>query len=458
MAKMKENNNNNAIMEDVYTYCTGIGVARIPVIKQLNEGNPIPVKLIPKPASGRIEVVTTSSNQKIGYVMASSENPFEMNKNREPATNTILDTHELLAKIGNTPIEGVAITASSVSVIKIRLDMSNISADVNNATVVEETVDTPVDLSAFSPNDAKEVKKRLDYIKKECNYSEKVRKNISAAYINFMQSHTGIREFNPIFINNDGIMESAIKNILVGNNLALVGPKGLGKNVLVEHLANFFDLGLCDIQMSYDTAKEEIRGEPTFLEDGKIGVRLSNLVAAAQGPNICNIDEANTARGSITSMMHSLTDHRRYIEVPGYGLVKIHSQARFILTMNEGDEYEGTRQLNAAFRDRFHEIIFKPNPNSMKDVFMTKCNLSETDAETLSKFYKLIHAAVYNSDSDACIPEEYLSQRKFVRAGNLYSLGFANSIEEAFREAVIETIADAEIKGIIENLILINCQ
>ena len=286
---------------------------------------------------------------------------------------------------------------------------------------------------------------------------EKVAKNISAAFVSFMQSHSNIREFNPGFINNNGIMEAAIKNILCGNNLALTGPKGVGKNVLVEHLANFFDLELCDMQMSYDTAKEEVRGEPTFLEDGKIGVRLSNIVDAAQRASLINLDEVNMARGSITSLLHSLTDHRRYIEIPGYGMVKVHPQARFTITMNEGDEYEGTRQLNVAFRDRFHEIIFKPNPDSMKDVFMAKCNLNATDAEALAKFYKLIHASVYNADSDACIPDDYLSQRKFVRAGQLYSMGFAASIAEAFREEVVETIADPEIKGIIENLILMNC-
>ena len=454
--KIKENNN-NAIMEDVYTYCSGIGSARIPVVKQLNEGNTVPVKLIPKPDSGRVEVMTMA-DQKVGYIMSSNENSFAMLKKREPATKTILDDSDLLARLGTTPTEAVAITAASVSVIKIRLDMSTMQNEVANTAVVEETVETPEDLSAFSSDDEKEIKKRLDYIKKSCKFSAKVRKNISAAFVSFMQSHKGIREFNPIFINNNGIMEAAIKNILSGNNLALTGPKGVGKNILVEHLANFFDLELCDMQMSYDTAKEEVRGEPTFLEDGKIGVRLSNIVAAAQRPSIINLDEVNMARGSITSLLHSLTDHRRYIEIPGYGMVKVHPQARFTITMNEGDEYEGTRQLNVAFRDRFHEIIFKPNPDSMKDVFMEKCNLSATDAEALSKFYKLIHSAVYNSDSDACIPDDYLSQRKFVRAGNLYSLGFASSIEEAFREEVIETIADAEIKGIIENLVLINCQ
>jgi midasin (ATPase involved in ribosome maturation) len=285
----------------------------------------------------------------------------------------------------------------------------------------------------------------------------KVRNNIIAAFVDFMNSHTNIHKFNPTFINNNGIMETAVKNILSGNNLALTGPKGVGKNVLVDHLSNLFDLPLCDMQMSYDTAKEEVRGEPTFMEDGSIGVRLSNIVDAAQKPSLINLDEVNMARGSITSLLHSLTDHRRYIEIPGYGMVNVHPQARFTITMNEGDEYEGTRQLNAAFRDRFHEIVFKNNPEAMKAVFMSTCQLNDEDASALTKFYKLIYSAVYNTDSDAAIPADYLSQRKFVRAGQIYSKGFALTIKDAFREEVIDTIPDEEIKGILENLILINC-
>jgi hypothetical protein len=442
-----------ATTKEYYTPCYGLGAGRLQLVKRLNNAEQVEVKLVPK--NDKIEVFMTDGN-KVGTIMSGEEPAFELVKKKESAINTILSAEELLPKLqGETT--ALAVSASSVSVIKIRVELD----DSPEAATAKQVVDEPeftIDTSSFAKNDEEEVKVRINYLKKTLKMPVKIRNNIIAAFVSFMSTHKDIVHFEPTFINNNGIMETAVKNILCGNNLALTGPKGVGKNVLVEHLSSLFDLPLCDMQMSYDTAKEEVRGEPTFMEDGSIGVRLSNLVDAAQKPSLINLDEVNMARGSITSLLHSLTDHRRYIEIPGYGMVRVHPQARFTITMNEGDEYEGTRQLNVAFRDRFHEIVFKPNPEGMKAVFMSKCNLSEEDAIALAKYYKLIHSAVYNTDSDSAIPDDYLSQRKFVRAGQMYSNGFASTIEEAFREEVIETIADDEIKGILENLILVNCK
>ena len=439
---------------EVYVYCRGVGPGRLSAIKQLNEGNTIDIKLTANKTSGKIDAFL-DNGQKIGYIISSDDSSFAMIKKKEPAINTVLSAEELIDKIASETM-ATAVTASSMSVIKIRVEIDD-TANASVTPAVTEEPEVEIEVAGASNEDAEQIKLRVNYLKKTLNMPAKVRNKIVAAFVDFMSEHKGIQQFNPAFINNNGIMESAVKNILSGNNIALVGPKGVGKNVLVDHLSNLFDLPLCDMQMSYDTAKEEVRGEPTFMEDGSIGVRLSNIVAAAQKPSLINLDEVNMARGSITSLLHSLTDHRRYIEIPGYGTVNVHPQARFTITMNEGDEYEGTRQLNAAFRDRFHEIVFKNNPDAMKAVFMSTCQLSDEDATSLSKFYKLIYSAVYNTDSDAAIPSEYLSQRKFVRAGQIYAKGFALTIEEAFREEVIETIADDEIKGILENLILINC-
>ncbi len=450
MARTKNTEKTNNVKE-YYTPCYGLGAGRLQVVKKLNNGETVDVVIIPK--NDKLEVFQTDG-QKIGIIMSGEETAFELIKKKESAINTILSAEELSTKISGET-KATAVSASSVSVIKLRVEIDE-SVNTPAATPVVEETEVDLDTSAFSEQDAERVKERVNYLKKTLKVPVKVRNNIVAAFVNHMSSHTGIGKFEPVFINNNGIMETAVKNILCGHNLALTGPKGVGKNVLIEHLASLFDLTLCDLQMSYDTAKEEVRGEPTFMEDGTIGVRLSNIVEAAQKPSLINLDEVNMARGAITSLLHSLTDHRRYIEIPGYGTVHVHPQAIFTITMNEGDEYEGTRQLNEAFRDRFHEIVFRPNPEGMKDVFITKCHLSEDDAITLAKYYKLIHSAVYNADQSTCLPDGALSQRDFVRAGTLYAKGMAVSIAEAVQEAVIDTIADEEIKGTLEGFISMN--
>lgn len=243
-------------MSEVYVLCHGLGPGRLPTIKQLNEGNVVDVNMTPNKATGKIEVFLTNG-QRIGYIMSSDENAFGMLKKKEPPINTVMSAEELIDKLeGET--KATAVSAASVSVIKIRVNIDE-SVQKSPSKSVEAEPEVEIDTSSFSKEDEQQVKLRVDYLKKILKFPAKVRNNIIAAFVNFMSTHNDIKEFNPTFINNNGIMETAVKNILCGNNLALTGPKGVGKNVLVEHLSNLFDLTLCDMQMSYDTAKEEVR-------------------------------------------------------------------------------------------------------------------------------------------------------------------------------------------------------
>lgn len=444
---------------EAYAFATVLSSHKLRIVKAITEGQKVYVKLIPKKGTSKIGVHLAEGSQLIGYVMSSDENTYALLAKKEPMTNTVMDSNQLLAYI-DEELKAEIIASPSVSVFKMFINLENVDvATADNATeaaapaVVE---DVKFDLSMFSDEDAKEVEARMKHIKKACSFSKKVERNVLNSFVQFMSSHKNIRHFDkPVFINNGGREDDAILHFLLGDNLCLTGPKGVGKNALVEHLSILFDLDLCDKQMSIDTSKEEMRGEPTFLDDGRIGVKLSNIVASAQNGEIVCLDEANMLRGSISSILHSATDHRRYIDVDGHGQIKVHEQTRFIITLNEGDEYEGTRQLNAAFRDRFHEIIFKPNPDGMKEVFKHTCGLNDKDASELSKLYNIIHTAVY-SDSDEAIPEIYLSQRKFIRAGQQYARGFADTIQEAFRACVIDTIVEDCYREIANNLIEIH--
>jgi MoxR-like ATPase len=240
------------------------------------------------------------------------------------------------------------------------------------------------------------------------------------------------------------------------NHLNFVGPKGVGKNKMTFHLSSLFDVDLFDISFSYETSRGDTQGANNFDENGKIKFQLSGLAQAMQRRCIIVCDEANFARAAMLSDFHSVLDFRRYMEITGYGRINLNEQCTFIITMNEGDGYEGTRPLNEAFRDRFHEVHFKSDPSQMTKVFMQECGISEADAKELNKLYKLIHQSVYQKAATAYIPEDYLSQRKCISAGKLYARGWATSIREAFEEEYLNTIGDPDIVETFKNLILLN--
>jgi MoxR-like ATPase len=173
-------------------------------------------------------------------------------------------------------------------------------------------------------------------------------------------------------------------------HLNFVGPKGAGKNKMTFHLSSLFDVDLFDISFSYETSRGDTQGANNFDDDGKIKFQLSGLAQAMQRRCVIVCDEANFARAAMLSDFHSVLDFRRYMEITGYGKITLNEQCIFIITMNEGDGYEGTRPLNEAFRDRFHEVHFKSDPSQMTKVFMQECGVSEADAKELTKLYKLI--------------------------------------------------------------------
>lgn len=434
---------------NVYFFSAGVGAARSALISALNRGQIVPVILDPN-EMGRV-YITNQNNNKVGWVADKSDPTYEVLKAKEPATNTVIDAGELLKILGKKKVTCQAIRVVSSSIFEMKLDLNTLSLDQQEKQSEENMKKPEIDLVGFTEENAKQIRKRLNYF--NClSFVPAVLEKISRRFVDFLKDHEQICEFQPCFENYNNIVENAVMNMLAGANLCLSGPKGTGKNKLVEHLSNLFNLKLCDIQLSYDTAKEEVRGEPTIMDDGKIAVRLSNILQAAQHPSIICLDEANMARGSITSLLHSVTDHRRYMEVPGYGIVHVHPQARFIITMNEGDEYEGTREMNSAFRDRFHEIIFEPQIDQMGKVFQNVCGITQTEAEELLSLYSILFRAVNNPDDASGIPPEYLSQRAFVRAGNLVAAGFEESVASAVKRCVVDTIPDVDVRKCLETL------
>lgn len=439
--------------EEVYCYVGGAGTGKTAGINDVNKGKMFQLRLEPDP-NGRVYAYNATSNAKLGWVLGESNSSFSVVKAKEPATNIILNDTEVIELLEGNSIVGYTVSMATFNIIKVKIKGEDIASLAEGKTMTPNSVDDnsiQLDFTGITPENEQKIRDRLSYIQ-GLGYSGKVVDKIQQSFVKFMGSHEAIKEFKPCFVNYDSIVENAVMNILAGANLCLSGPKGTGKNKLVEHLASLFDMEMCDIQMSYDTAKEEIRGEPTIVDDGKIAVRLSNILQAAQKPSIICLDEANMARGSITSLLHSATDHRRYMEVPGHGVVHVHPQARFIITMNEGEEYEGTRNVNGAFRDRFHEIVFTPQSEQMALVFKEVCGVTEEQAAELMSFYSILFNAVNNTDGESDIPTECLSQRAFVRAGNLVSAGFEETVESAVKRCVVDTIPDRDVRACLEML------
>lgn len=158
------------------------------------------------------------------------------------------------------------------------------------------------------------------------------------------------------------IVEAALSALLTGANLLLVGPKAVGKNILAENLAFLLGRPIWNVSFHIDVDAAYLIGMDTF-RDGAVCFRPGPVYECVTAGGICILDEINMARNEALAVLHSLLDHRRQMEVPGYDRLFLHPAARFIGTMNYG--YEGTRNLNEALLSRF-VVLHLPVPGEQE--------------------------------------------------------------------------------------------
>ena len=157
----------------------------------------------------------------------------------------------------------------------------------------------------------------------------------------------------PVEFMGEEILEQAVSALLQGENLLLCGGKATGKNILCDHLAWLFGRPVYNVSFHVNTDSSTLIGTDTFV-GGEVRLRPGPVAQAARYGGFCILDEVNMAKNEAVSVLHSVLDYRRLIDVPGYDTIPMHPATRFLATMNYG--YAGTRELNEALVSRFTVI------------------------------------------------------------------------------------------------------
>lgn len=161
-----------------------------------------------------------------------------------------------------------------------------------------------------------------------------------------------------------GELTRALAYRLCGMNLRLIGNKGCGKNTLAQTVDWVLCVPQYRMQGNAEMDKLDLLGGPT-IEHGTMRYQLSDMLCYLRDGADVVLDEGNTIKPECADVLHSLTDEARQIQVPGYGLVKMHPLSAFTLTMNE--DYAGTNFMNEATIDRFTPIQMS-QPGSIVDI------------------------------------------------------------------------------------------
>lgn len=136
----------------------------------------------------------------------------------------------------------------------------------------------------------------------------------------------------------------------------LIGETGVGKTLLVRHLAQMTNNGFRRVNLNGMTTVDEFVGKLMINKNGTYWVN-GILIDAMESGEWLLIDEINACLPEIAFCLHSLLDDDKMIVLTEYDgrIIKPHPNFRVFASMNPNEDrrYAGTKALNEALLDRF---------------------------------------------------------------------------------------------------------
>ena len=279
---------------------------------------------------------------------------------------------------------------------------------------------------------------------------EGLRPDLLAAVKEFRENYPwqGVRQVTapryPYF--GGKILEEALAALLAGANLLLVGPKAAGKNILAESLALLLGRPAWNVSFHIDVDASYLIGMDTF-KGGEVQFRPGPVHECASQGGVCILDEINMARNEALAVLHSLLDHRRRLEVPGYEQLHLHPAARFIATMNYG--YAGTRELNEALLSRF-VVLHLPVPGEEELLGLLTYEFPDLRQEA-GRMLAELFIDIRKKYEEKEISGRALDLRGLLDALRLIRLGLTAG--EALAMGLVNKCFDKQERAIVEDLL-----
>jgi len=243
---------------------------------------------------------------------------------------------------------------------------------------------------------------------------------------------------------NTHTLKHALAYALNKKNVRLAGEKGAGKNTLVETVCWLMGRPLCRVQGSDETDRTDLEGTHTISE-GTMSFQVSEMLRVLEHGGFVVLDEVNTVKPEVITMLHSLTDTARSLEIMGYGKITVHKDAVVFATMNEG--YAGTREMNDATIDRFMTVILS-SPNSIAEILRYRVpNAKPVDIQVCDTVHQAISKAIREGE----LPPTSVSIRGIVDA--LECVEYV-PLREGLIDGIANKAQDQEERNALRNIIL----
>ena len=210
----------------------------------------------------------------------------------------------------------------------------------------------------------------------------------------------------------------------------LKGPTGCGKTRLVEYIAAQAGVPLFTVSCHEDMTASDLLGR-YVLSGGDTVWQDGPLTRAVREGGICYLDEIVEARQDATVAIHSLTDHRRELNLERRGGEILKAADRFMLVVSYNPGYQSVlKDLKTSTRQRMVAIeLSYPAPDIELQILQQEVDVHPDDAKALIRLATGIRRL-----TDTGL-REVASTRTLITAAALMRAGVA------FRDAASAAIA-----------------
>ncbi|MEZ6121536.1 MAG: AAA family ATPase [Planctomycetaceae bacterium] len=156
-------------------------------------------------------------------------------------------------------------------------------------------------------------------------------------------------ELSKVIIGQKDVVEQLLISLLSGGHCLITGAPGLAKTLLVNSIAQLFDLNFNRIQFTPDLMPADITGTEVLEEDGA-GHRSMRFIPGPVFANVLLADEINrTPPKTQSALLEAMQEH----QVTAAGRIHRLEEPFFVLATQNPIEMEGTYPLPEAQLDRF---------------------------------------------------------------------------------------------------------
>lgn len=156
-------------------------------------------------------------------------------------------------------------------------------------------------------------------------------------------------ELSKVIIGQKDVIEQLLISLLSGGHCLITGAPGLAKTLLVNSIAQLFDLKFNRIQFTPDLMPADITGTEVLEEDGA-GHRAMRFIPGPVFANVLLADEINrTPPKTQSALLEAMQEH----QVTAAGMIHKLEEPFFVLATQNPIEMEGTYPLPEAQLDRF---------------------------------------------------------------------------------------------------------